>query len=260
MSRRRRGNKLLGRIFAISIAAHAIALPVLAKFGLLDRIKHQFLTAEVTIVPPPPDVAKTAPRPTSRRLANPAKKARSDAPRQAKAAQPALNQPKVVASQPGAGDGAGPTVNPNGTGKAGVVPVPAPTETPQPAPTPRPTPNQPSPEATPAPAPTPIAKPSPEPVPTPKAPVFSAAEPISQLQPEIPDDLRLESLDAGCTLLCDVDESGAVTGVSIEKSSGFAVLDQRSIAAAKRWRFRPATRDGRPTTSRARIHIRFKVD
>jgi len=48
-----------------------------------------------------------------------------------------------------------------------------------------------------------------------------------------------------------VDETGVVVEVSIKRSSGIAALDEAALKALKRWKFKPAIRDGR----RAKAHI-----
>src|SRR5579872_1256944 len=66
MSRRRRQrNPLLIRIVLISLAAHVVALPILAHFGVFDKGKKGFGTANVVMlelekktVKPPPAVKK----------------------------------------------------------------------------------------------------------------------------------------------------------------------------------------------------------
>ena len=43
-----------------------------------------------------------------------------------------------------------------------------------------------------------------------------------------------------------VSQDGGVTEVKLKKSSGSALLDQTAIETVKKWRFKPATVDGRP--------------
>src|SRR5438270_221700 len=126
MSRRRRkGNNLLTRILLISVVVHVIAIPILAKFGAFEKIRRQFMTNTVTVLPPPPPEKE---KPIERKEAQKKQVAKAKGPNSANKAMARSNapHPPVVASTAapsGTGD-AGPSIDPNGTGKAGVVPKP----------------------------------------------------------------------------------------------------------------------------------------
>lgn len=51
--------------------------------------------------------------------------------------------------------------------------------------------------------------------------------------------------------------SGAVDTVRVERSSGFALLDEAALAAVRRWRFAPALRSGSPVPASLRVPVRF---
>lgn len=53
--------------------------------------------------------------------------------------------------------------------------------------------------------------------------------------------------------------TGTVGTASIERSSGYAVLDEAALAAIKRWRFRPAQRAGQPVDATLNVPITFKL-
>jgi len=54
--------------------------------------------------------------------------------------------------------------------------------------------------------------------------------------------------------------SGEVGTVSILKSSGSRLLDESAASTVKnRWRFRPATRGGKPVTLTVTVPIRFEL-
>jgi protein TonB len=263
MSRRRKKNPLLTRILVISIVVHVIAIPILAKLGTFEKIRRQFATNTVTVLPPPPEekvkeVAKKAE--TKKQVAkakgpsqlNKAAQAHSNAP-----------HPPVVASNAPAGPGSdsGPTIDREGTGAVGVPPKPGGPGTgtgigpgsgetqPKPETQPQPKP-QPQPETK--------AEPKPEP-PKPHVPVFASAEPTYQPQPDIPDDLRAEALDKTCVVEISVAADGSAGGVKVSESTGVDELDQLAISAARKWKFRPATKDGEAVPSRVRLHVEFKV-
>lgn len=58
----------------------------------------------------------------------------------------------------------------------------------------------------------------------------------------------------------DVGPDGVPTSVSLSEGSGSPLLDRAAQDAVKRWRFRPATQDGRPTVGTVRIPIEFRAD
>ncbi|HTQ11812.1 MAG TPA: TonB family protein [Fimbriimonadaceae bacterium] len=263
MSRRRRkGNKLLARILLISVAVHVIAVPILAKYGAFDKIRREFVTNTVTVIPPPPPDTE---KPVEKKVEQKKQLARARGSSHASRAQARSNapHPPVVASNAaptGQGDN-GPTINPNGTGTPGVVPKgTGPTGL---ATNPGTTKPATEPVATPAttPAVKPATKPDVKPAPVqPHVPVIVTAEAVYQPQPQVPDDLRADALDKTCVVEISVGADGDPASVKIDTSCGIDELDQIALDAARKWRFKPATADGSPIPSIVRLHVEFKVD
>jgi TonB family protein len=57
--------------------------------------------------------------------------------------------------------------------------------------------------------------------------------------PSLPNGQRPEGTGV---FICHVDfKSGLVTSVSVEKSTGFAILDNAAIESYRRWKFKPGT-------------------
>lgn len=265
MRRRRKGNPLLAKIVGYTILVHLLALPILARMGVFQKVERQYLDAQMVVLPPP-DKVKPEPKQAEHKVAP--KTVRHSATNVASRSHAAANahqnlsQPKVIAGAGdagGNGDG-GPGINPNGNGAAGQLPTTLPTPapkavtTPEPAPpvaTPTPTPVRPTPAATPLPAATPV--------PTPRVPVYADAVAVDTPKPTIPDTLRADSLDATTVAEFTVGADGKATSVQLVKSAGNAELDSLAVDAARRWRFRPATRDGQPVESVIRLHIEFEV-
>ncbi len=263
--RRRQKSPLLGRIIAISVILHVILLPVLGYFGAFKKIGQSLGMTQVIVVPPP--VAEKTPpaaKKTPKVAAKSEPKGKSAASHAKAAPRPALNQPSVVASRgTGPESDAGTAVNPNGTGTAGAVPTPVlngngkgdgngagstkPAETPANPPPPV--------ETTPKPALTPTPKVEPKP----KVPVFAEAEVVEQPRPEIPDELRNDVLNASVVAEFVVRADGSISDVKITRSAGIDQLDRVALETLKKWKFRPATRDGQPTEGRVRLHIDFEV-
>jgi protein TonB len=259
--RRRRGNPLLARIIIISVVVHIIALPILAHFGAFKKIQQQFMHNEVVIMPPPPREKQPEIKKQAKQAQKTAPRGKNTAAKRSAVAKSNLNQPKVVAARtaPGVGGDSGPTVDPNGSGKAGALPTliggnknggsaPPPSTPPASAPVTRPDSRV-----------EPKAEAKPEPAPKVHVPVITEVMPTFNPNPVIPDDLRSEALDATVTAQFMVQADGAARDVRIVKSSGNDTLDRLALDTARKWRFKPATRDGAPIESRVILHIEFEV-
>jgi protein TonB len=265
MRRRRKGNPLLAKIVGITILLHLIALPILARLGVFQKVERQYLDAQMVVLPPPEKVRpvakavehKAAPKTVRHSATNVASRSRTTA-----SAHQNLSQPKVMAGPGdagGSGDG-GPGINPNGTGAAGQLPTAVATPTPKVAATPEPTATAAAPTPDPVREPPPaIPAPAATPAPAARTPVYADAIPTDSPKPYIPDALRSEALDATTIAEFTVGADGMPTTVRLAKSSGNSDLDAIALEAARRWRFRPATRDGQPVESLVRLHIEFEV-
>jgi protein TonB len=58
---------------------------------------------------------------------------------------------------------------------------------------------------------------------------------------------RRQNEQGHVVLRVELDETGRITSVRVEKSSGFKRLDEAGLAAVKHWQCNPATRNGVPT-------------
>ena len=56
-----------------------------------------------------------------------------------------------------------------------------------------------------------------------------------------------------------VSADGLPLDVTVASSSGHASLDAAAVAALRRWRFLPATQDGRPVPAAAEVPVRFRL-
>jgi TonB family protein len=57
-----------------------------------------------------------------------------------------------------------------------------------------------------------------------------------------------------------VGADGHVKDVKILKADPAGIFEQATIAAAKQWKLKPATRDGRPVEGRVRTQVEFRRD
>lgn len=256
MSRRRKKNPLLGRIILISVLVHVISLPILARFGVFDKVKREFANATVVLVPEAKE-EKDKPEAKVKKKANKETARKGAATRKAGDHKANPNAPKVVTAAPEPGvSGDSETAVDSGNGAAGVLPStpPPPAEKKSAAPPAESRSPQPEPEPTPKPAPKPE-------IPKPKhVPVYVEAEQDYAPTPTIPDDLRQDALDKTYVAEFVVGPDGVPKEVKPVQTTGIAELDAIALKSARQWRFKPATLDGQGVESRVRLRIEFSVE
>lgn len=81
---------------------------------------------------------------------------------------------------------------------------------------------------------------------------------IHRVEPDYPDEARKARFQGSVLVYVEVDEQGRIRSIRVEKPAGLG-LDEKAIEAVKQWRFRPATRDGRPVAVPARIDVSFHL-
>lgn len=155
------------------------------------------------------------------------------------------------------------------------LPTPPRLAHPQPTPVP-PTVSVPAPsaDAAPAPTPTPVAEPSPAPAvsaaaPAPAAPSAPAGPVavslrelavLAQPAPTYPPLARRLGETGVVKVRLKISVAGQVQAAELVASSGFPRLDEAALAAVKRWRFAPPSRDGVPMAVETVAPIRFTLD
>ncbi|MHB8709382.1 MAG: energy transducer TonB [Desulfuromonadales bacterium] len=77
--------------------------------------------------------------------------------------------------------------------------------------------------------------------------------------PNYPRLARQNRWEGTVRLRARVTAGGTVEGVSLERSSGHAVLDSSALAGVQRWRFIPATRGGVPVACEVSIPVAFRL-
>lgn len=97
------------------------------------------------------------------------------------------------------------------------------------------------------------------PAPRPAASVAtSQPQPISTPAPKYPA-RALRGGERGTVMVsAEIDADGVPSSVDVARSSGSRLLDRAAVDAVRRWRFRPAMADGRPTTGRVQVPISFE--
>jgi protein TonB len=75
-----------------------------------------------------------------------------------------------------------------------------------------------------------------------------------------PAEAREEGLEGTVKVKVTVSASGNVSGASIVKSSGHAILDQSVMSNVYDCNFEPAEKDGKPISSKVVVPVRFKLN
>jgi protein TonB len=148
-----------------------------------------------------------------------------------------------------------------------VQPQPQPLALPKQASVPEPVFTIPVPEARPAPEPQAApaeparAAPKADSAPAQKVtpPVFNAAY-LRNPEPPYPVSSRRRGEQGTVLLKVLVTRDGAPASVNVEKTSGYAALDQSALDAVRKWRFAPARQGAEPIESSVLVPIVFKLE
>ena len=158
-----------------------------------------------------------------------------------------------------------PTAEPEPAPEPVAEPEPArpqPTARPEPTPTPRPQPTPtPRPEPTPRPRPEPTRRPTPRPEPTATPRPRGAtreARATRTVQPSLPEGVKNGDFKTSVSVRVEIAADGS-SSPSLRGSSGNAEIDERVLAALRRWRWKPALRDGEAVSSTQRFRFDFEV-
>lgn len=83
--------------------------------------------------------------------------------------------------------------------------------------------------------------------------------PVKTPPPEFPLQLKRDGVGGVVAVSIVIDETGAVVSATVAKSSnpGF---DDAALAAIKKWKFKPAQKDGAPVKIKVTVPIRFNVE
>jgi TonB family protein len=81
---------------------------------------------------------------------------------------------------------------------------------------------------------------------------------IYKVEPEFSEEARQAKYQGVVILVGEVDTTGRLTNVRILHGLGLG-LDEKAIAAVRRWRFRPGYREGKPIITTATIEVNFHL-
>lgn len=83
-------------------------------------------------------------------------------------------------------------------------------------------------------------------------------EPISQVAPVYPPELRKAKIEGLVTLVFVLDENGRIAEPRVENSSR-PEFEKPALEAIRKWRFRPGMKSGKAVATYIRIPIRFRI-
>jgi periplasmic protein TonB len=78
-------------------------------------------------------------------------------------------------------------------------------------------------------------------------------------EPPYPEELRRQRIGGQVVLWLAIAADGSVAEVRVDKSSGYAALDESAVTTVRRWRFDPARRSGQPVRFEVRLPVTFSV-
>ncbi|MBR0656852.1 energy transducer TonB, partial [Plastoroseomonas arctica] len=78
--------------------------------------------------------------------------------------------------------------------------------------------------------------------------------------PPYPSSSRLAGREGTVAVRIEVGPDGSVTNVLLTGSAGDPALDDSALATIRRWRFRPATRDGVQVAATVTTNVHFRLD
>lgn len=95
-------------------------------------------------------------------------------------------------------------------------------------------------------------------------PVFGAEGmeppvPVRTVAPKFPDEMRRSGSSGLVTINCLIDEKGNVSEPKVIKASNDA-FSEPAMEALKKWKFKPAKKDGTAVAIRVNIPVQFTVD
>jgi protein TonB len=83
--------------------------------------------------------------------------------------------------------------------------------------------------------------------------------PVKTPPPQYPSEMRRSGVSGVVAVTIIVDETGLVSSCVVAKSS-HPDFEEPALAAVKKWKFKPAQKDGAPVKMRVTIPIRFNID
>jgi protein TonB len=80
--------------------------------------------------------------------------------------------------------------------------------------------------------------------------------PVRTVAPDYPDEMHRQGISGIVTVRCTIDEHGDVVETVVVKYSD-VVFEKPAVDALQKWKFKPATLDGKAISTKALIPIKF---
>jgi len=77
-------------------------------------------------------------------------------------------------------------------------------------------------------------------------------------EPEYSEEARKAKIQGVVLVRAEIDARGQVQNITVSQGLGLG-LDERAVAAVRKWKFRPGTRNGRPVSTQALIQLTFRL-
>jgi TonB family protein len=81
---------------------------------------------------------------------------------------------------------------------------------------------------------------------------------IYKAEPEYSEEARKAKVQGSVMIHAEIDARGQIQNISIARGLGLG-LDERAAEAVRKWRFRPATQNGKPVAANALIEVSFRL-
>jgi TonB family protein len=88
---------------------------------------------------------------------------------------------------------------------------------------------------------------------------FIPAKGVNCPCPQLPSELKENGMQCCCEVRFQIDDRGD-SKVKIVRSSGSDEIDDITLRAVRKWKFRPAMLDGKPVASTRRLKVEYEVD
>jgi len=83
--------------------------------------------------------------------------------------------------------------------------------------------------------------------------------PLFRIPPLYPMSAKIRGIEGVVELMFVVDVDGSVKDIEIKSSSPEGVFDKSAIRAVRQWRFKPASKGGKPVRVRVLLPVRFQL-